>query len=80
EKGPYKYTVSTNCAAPNFAAEPQGDELACTEYVVAATPANFNTGRRSYCSVSDAVIRSRLRGPLDNPPTVEECKEWPLLS
>ncbi|MCU1332752.1 MAG: hypothetical protein JWM08_1744 [Candidatus Angelobacter sp.] len=80
EKGPYKYTVSTNCAAPNFAAQPQGDELACTEYVVAATPANFNTGRRSYCSVSDAVIRSRLRGPLDNPPTAEECKEWPPLS
>jgi hypothetical protein len=75
QKGAYQYTVSSNCAAPNFGAQ-QGTENACAEYVAVATPINSNAGRRSYCSVSDAVIRSRSGGPLLRPPTAEECQGW----
>ena len=79
QKGQYRYTVSSNCAPARFGEQQQGTENACTEYVIAATPVNFNTGRRNYCSVSDAVIRSRLGGPLSVPPTAEECQTWEPL-
>jgi type IV pilus assembly protein PilA len=49
---------------------------ACSDYVVTATPVNSRTGRKSFCSTSDAVIRSR-RGVLNAPlPTAEECLAW----
>ena len=76
QKGQYKYTVSSNCAPARFGEQQQGTENACTEYVIAATPINFNTGRRNYCSVSDAVVRYRFGGPLSTPPTAEECQAW----
>ena len=79
QKGQYKYTVSSNCAPARFGEQQAGTENACAEYVIAATPINFNTGRRNYCSVSDAVIRSRLGGPLSTPPTAEECQTWEPL-
>jgi type II secretory pathway pseudopilin PulG len=79
QKGAYKYTVSSNCAPAHFGGEQQGTENACSEYVIAGTPINSNAGRRSYCSVSDAVIRSRLGGPLTTPPTAEECQTWEPL-
>jgi type II secretory pathway pseudopilin PulG len=79
QKGAYKYTISSNCAPPNFGTQQQGTENACADYVIAATPINSNTGRRSYCSVSDAVIRSRSGFPLDTPPTAEECQGWTPL-
>jgi len=79
QKGAYKYTISSNCAAPHFGEQQQGTENACAEYVIAATPINFNTGRRSFCSVSDAVIRSRSGGPMLRPPTAEECQGWAPL-
>lgn len=79
QKDQYKFTVSTNCAAPNFGAQQQGTENACAEYVIAATPLNSNTGLHNYCSVSDAVIRSRLGRPMVRPPTADECKEWAPL-
>ncbi len=79
QKGAYKFTISSNCAPAHFGDQPQGTENACTEYVIVATPLNFNTGRRNYCSVSDAVIRSRSGGPLNTPPTAEECQTWEPL-
>jgi type II secretory pathway pseudopilin PulG len=79
QKGQYKFTISSNCAPAHFGDQQQATENACTEYVIAATPANFNTGRRNYCSVSDAVIRSRSGGPLSTPPTAEECQTWEPL-
>ena len=78
QKGQYKYTVNSTCAAPNFGAQ-QGTENACAEYVIAATPLNSSTGLHNYCSVSDAVIRSRSGGPLLKPPTAEECQGWAPL-
>lgn len=79
QKGQYKYTISSSCAPARFGEQQRGTENACTEYVIAATPINVNTGRRNYCSVSDAVIRSRLGGPLSTPPTAEECQTWEPL-
>ena len=79
QKGQYKFTISTSCAPANFEAGQQGTENACSEYVISATPINSNVGHRSYCSVSDAVIRSRSGFPLDAPPTAEECQGWAPL-
>jgi len=79
QKGQYKFTVSSSCAPANFGEQQQGTENACTEYVIAATPINSNAGHRSYCSVSDAVIRSRSGFPLTAPPTAEECQGWSPL-
>lgn len=76
QKDAYKYTISSNCAPPRFGEQQQGTENACGEYVIVATPINSNAGRRSYCSVSDAVIRSRSGFPLAVPPTAEECQGW----
>lgn len=75
QKGPYRYTISSNCAAPAPAGQEQGDETACADFVVAATPILTNTGSHSYCSVSDAVVRSHY-GLVTTPPTAEECQEW----
>jgi type IV pilus assembly protein PilA len=76
QKGPYRFTISSNCAPARFGEQQQGTENACAEYVIAATPITSNAGHRSYCSVSDAVIRSRSGFPLATPPTAEECQGW----
>jgi hypothetical protein len=77
QKGPYKFTITTNCQAPNPAAQQeQQGQGACAEFVVAATPVNSNMGIHSYCAVADAVIRSRMGGPMFTPPTAEECQGW----
>ncbi|HEY2391676.1 MAG TPA: DUF4190 domain-containing protein [Candidatus Angelobacter sp.] len=77
-KGQYKFTVVSNCGAPS-SETPQGDEAACKEYVVVATPETAAVGLHNYCATSDAIIRSRRGGPITRPPTAEECGEWPPL-
>lgn len=79
-KGAYRYTISSTCAPAQFGIQQQGTENACAEYVIAATPVNLNMGRRSYCAVSDAVIRSRFGTPLATPPSAEECQGWAPIS
>ena len=77
QKGSYKFTISSECHAPNPAVQQdQQGQSACTEFVVAATPVNSRAGFRNYCAVSDAVVRSRTGGPLATPPTAEECQTW----
>lgn len=77
QKGQYKFTISTNCAPARFGEQQQGTEnAACTEYVIAATPTNSNAGHRSFCSVSDAVVRSRSGLFLAVPPRAEDCQTW----
>jgi type II secretory pathway pseudopilin PulG len=76
QKGAYKFTISSNCAPARFGEQQQGTENACSEFVIAATPINSNAGRHSYCSVSDAVVRTRSGFPLATPPTAEECQTW----
>ncbi len=79
ERGQYKFTISSNCAPAHFGEQQQGTENACTEYVIAATPINANAGHRSFCSVSDAVVRSHSGFPVATPPTAEECQGWTPL-
>jgi len=76
QKGQYKFTITTSCAPARFGEQPQGTDNACTEYVIAATPINSNAGHRSFCSVSDSIIRSRSGFPLATPLTAEECEGW----
>ena len=78
-KGQYKFTISSNCAPARFGEQHQGTDNACSEYVITATPINWNAGHRNYCSVSDAVIRYRFESPLATPPTAEECQGWTPL-
>ena len=54
---------------------------ACTkqDYVAVGTPVTSNTGNRSFCSTSDAVIRFKPGPPLTLPISVSECKTWPPL-
>lgn len=79
QKGAYKFTISSTCQPPNPAAQQdqQGQgQGACAEFVVAATPADPNVGYHNYCAVSDAIVRSRIGGPMFTPPTAEECQGW----
>jgi type II secretory pathway pseudopilin PulG len=78
QKGQYRFTIVSNCIVPS-SGTPQGDDATCKEYVAVATPENVNAGHHNYCSTSDAVIRSREGGPITQPPTAEECGEWPPL-
>ncbi len=51
----------------------------CNEYVVVGTPVSTNTGLRSFCSTSDAVVRSETGPPLKSPISASECLKWPPL-
>jgi len=51
----------------------------CDEYVVVGTPVNSNTGLRSFCSTSDAVVRFKMGTPLTSPIGVSECLKWSPL-
>lgn len=50
-----------------------------TEYVAVATPVDPNTGTRSFCSTSDAIIRFKLGLPGTVPLSVSECRAWSPL-
>ena len=71
----YKFSMSRegNCSAAAGSQENSGNEC---NYVVVATPVNTSTGRRNFCSTSDAVIRYRYGLPLSRPIDVEECSSW----
>ncbi|MGC2526284.1 MAG: hypothetical protein WA639_00950 [Candidatus Acidiferrum sp.] len=49
------------------------------EYVAVATPVDPNTGTRSFCSTSDAIIRFKLGPPVIAPLSVWECRAWAPL-
>ncbi len=66
-KGAYRYNVSAVCK-----------DKVCEDYVVVATPADSNSGTKSFCSTSDAVVRVQQGPPLTTPITAEECQAWPL--
>jgi type IV pilus assembly protein PilA len=51
----------------------------CTEYVAVATPVSAETGNRSFCSTSDAVIHFQSGPPLTAPLTAADCQKWPPL-
>ncbi len=65
EKSGYKFSVRGVCM-----------QAQCLNYTVTATPVNANTGGKSFCSTSDAVVRSHSGAPLTAPLTVTECGTW----
>jgi type IV pilus assembly protein PilA len=70
-KAGYNYSVSAVCNSDGV----------CSNYVVIAQPAiSGSTGRTSFCSTSDTVIRSRSGISSSAPPTVDECAEWAPIS
>lgn len=70
-KGGYSFIVSGVCDSAGV----------CSNYVITATPlVSGSSGRKSFCSTSDAIIRISARGTLDAPPTADECAEWSPLS
>ncbi len=68
EKSGYRFSVRGIC----------GQTANCKGYVVTATPISAGTGK-SFCSVSDAVIRMHTGAPLEAPLTAAECKTWPAI-
>jgi type IV pilus assembly protein PilA len=70
-KAGYNYSVSGVCNSAGV----------CSNYVVTAIPLVFgSTGRKSFCSTSDSVIRVRSSGSSSTPPAADECAEWAPLS
>lgn len=64
-KGGYRFSVRGICV-----------QAGCKSYVVTATPVNTGTGKKSFCSTVDAVVRVSTGTPLDEPLTVAQCKAW----
>jgi type IV pilus assembly protein PilA len=66
EKGGYRFTVRGICTPGGI----------CSGYVATATPVTAgSTGTKSYCSTTDAVIRSK-EGAVDAPLTAAQCRMW----
>lgn len=59
-----------------FRMAPMCKQGLCMDYVVVATPVSASTGLRSFCSTSDAVVRSETGPPLKSPISASECLKW----
>jgi len=75
-KNGYKYSMSseTLCVDGRVASRPG---MGCS-YVIIATPESEVTGRKSYCSTADAIIRYRY-GLFSQPISAEECSHWSVI-
>jgi type IV pilus assembly protein PilA len=67
-KSGFRFHVTATCTAAS-----------CANYVAVATPVAENTGVKSFCSTSDAVIRTHTGPPLAAPLTAAECRKWSPL-
>jgi hypothetical protein len=72
-KNGYKFSMSGERNCPDQTN--QGTDVGCS-YVIVATPVSGATGRRSFCSTTDAVVRYRYGFPLPRPISGEECSRW----
>ncbi|HYX53482.1 MAG TPA: DUF4190 domain-containing protein [Candidatus Limnocylindrales bacterium] len=69
-KSKYKYSLTGFCNVDGL----------CKDYVIVATPLDGNVATRSFCSTSDAVIRSKRDTVLAEPlTTVDECASWDVM-
>ena len=66
ERNGYRYSIRSICTPTS-----------CSSYVVTATPISESTGGKSFCSTTDAVVRSHTGPPVAEPLTTKECKAWP---
>jgi type II secretory pathway pseudopilin PulG len=67
-KSGFRFSVMAVCKAQQ-----------CEQFVVVGTPVSGSTGTRSFCSTSDAVVRSKNGPPLSSPVSVSECQSWSPL-
>ncbi len=65
----YRFSMSAICEG----------EGTCKDYVIVATPITSATGTKSFCSTSDALVRSKFGPPLLTPVTAEECQAWSVI-
>jgi hypothetical protein len=65
-KGLYRYNVQSSSSKPPY-----------KDYWVTATPIEAKPGMRSYCSLSDAVMRSEPGVSRIHPYTLQECRNLP---
>lgn len=65
EKDGYKFSISATCV-----------KRQCSGYVASATPSGSVKSGKSFCTATDAVIRSHDGAPLAAPVTVAECRTW----
>ena len=64
-KSGYRFHVAAACTSST-----------CSDYVAVATPVSDATGSKSYCSTSDAVVRTHTGPPLEAPISGAECRKW----
>lgn len=64
-KSGYRFTLSARC-----------QQQLCLDYVVTAAPVDTNTGKRSFCTTSDGVVRRRTLETLDTPVSIKQCQSW----
>jgi type IV pilus assembly protein PilA len=67
-KSGYRFRVTTLCK-----------QQPCKEYLAIGTPVDSNTGVRSFCTTSDAVIRYKTGSSPTIPASVAECRTWSPL-
>jgi Domain of unknown function (DUF4190) len=72
-KSGYKFSMSAETSCPDQTDAKPG---AGCNYVIVATPVSDATGRKSYCSTADAIIRYKYGFPLSHPISVDECGRW----
>jgi type IV pilus assembly protein PilA len=51
----------------------------CKDFVAVGAPVSGSSGTRSFCATSDAVLHYKTEAPISSPPSVEECRQWPVL-
>ncbi|HKV94602.1 MAG TPA: DUF3352 domain-containing protein [Candidatus Angelobacter sp.] len=65
EHNGYRYSIRAVCT-----------QTSCSSYVVTAIPINESACGKSFCSTTDAVVRSHTGPPVAEPLTMKECKAW----
>jgi hypothetical protein len=68
-KGSYRFSVRGICT-----------QTSCKDYVATATSVSADRGKKSFCSVNDAVVRIHTGAPLETPLTAAECRAWKPIS
>jgi type IV pilus assembly protein PilA len=51
----------------------------CSDFVAVGTPVSGSSGTRSFCATSDGILHYIREASISSPPTVGECRLWPVL-
>ena len=74
----YRFSMSGERSCPDQTNQDAQSNAVCN-YVIVATPVSDATGRKSFCSTADAVIRQKYGSSLSQPISAEECSRWSPL-